>query len=805
MSLLVLYLTFAGAGTSLPPLGPAFNPATGAWSMAADAAGYGDQTLKLSGLQEPVRITLEKNGTAHVVARTDHDLFLAVGYLHARFRLFQMDLLRRQASGRLSEVVGAAAIETDRFELQLGLLRTATAEWTQLGPNDPARMALSAYAQGVNDRIEEAKGQHQLPVLFKMLGYEPGPWSPVDSLLVKGDMTQDLDFTDTPLVQALLARSLGPDLTAAWLPVLPPNAQSPYDPGPYPAAGKPAPIQSMSQVTGAVAASAAALLARLDSLPPGLVARGGNSNNWAVSGSRSQSGGALLAGDPHLHLTLPAIWFQLTEDSPGFHTAGVTIPGTPVVLIGHNQHIAWSLTNTQNQATFFYVEKEDGAHPGQYFWQGAWHPYRVVHYDIPVKGGATSGVDVRLSVHGPVISERGQTTSVWWAGNLPAEDLAVLLDVGQAADFGAFREALRGWHAPSQNFVYADDRGNIGLISAGYYPLFPSASRPWLPMAGTGENDVLGTIPYDDIPQIYNPPTGIVWTANQRVVGADYPYYIGTAANFFDPGYRADEIKKFLSQDRKLSAADMATLQTDTRDYLAGELAPKLLDALKGTTLDARETQARDLLAAWDGRMDTGSAGATIWWYFLQAYLARTFDRWWSAAKVPVQRSELNDILTQDLEAWTLGDPANAAFSPPGGPARTAPVVMGQAFADTVSQLSARLGQDPSTWTWGRVHTRVIESLAQIPALSYGPRPDRGDAYTVLAAADFPSAHGPSWRMIVDWGNRDFRGIYPGGQAENPVATWYHDRVDAWWSGQTLPMSDSAGATQGGVTWELSG
>lgn len=810
VSAAVIYASFLGAGP-LPALGPAFNPVTGAWTMAADAV-VSDQTLHLSGLQKPVRVTLEKDGTAHVVAQTDHDLFLAVGYVHAKFRLFQMDLLRRQGEGRLAEVFGKAAVDSDKFELQLGLLRTAQREWSALSATDPSRDALTAYAQGVNDRIAEAESQHQLPAMFTLVGYQPRAWTPIDTLIVKGDMTQTLNFTDTPLVIELLDKTLGPDLTAKWFPVLPPNPQSPYDPGPY-ASPSSAPIETMRQVTDAEAETASALYDRLSALPAGLIATGGASNNWAVAGSRSMSGGSLMAGDPHLHLTLPAIWFQITEDSPGYHTSGVSIPGTPVVLIGHNQHISWSLTDAQNQQTFFYEEQEDAAHAGQYFWNGTWQRYTTVNYDIPVLGGATQHVAVKLSVHGPVINERGLTTSVWWAGNLPSQDLDVMLRVGQASDWQGFRAALRGWLSPTHNFVYADDKGNIGLISAGYYPLV-AKGQPWLPMPGTGEYDVTGTIPYDAIPQVYDPPDGIVWSANQRQVTSDYPYYIGTASNFFDPGYRANEIHRMLSQPGKLSASDMMAIQTDTRDYLASEIVPRLLGALSGEQPTASESKAQSLLQSWDYRMETSSAAATIWWTFWQSYLAQSFDPTWKSSHVKVDRSEVDDALGQDLEAWTLAGKAPPSLGPPGGaPACPTPdcgglltqIALRNAFNATVTTLTKQLGSDPSTWTWGRVHTRVLENLAQIDGLNYGPRPERGDANTPLAAGGDPSVNGPSWRMVVDWGAGTFQGIYPGGQSENPASTWYSDRADTWFKGDYAPMltADQAATAGGTKAWSL--
>ncbi len=809
----VLYVSFFGAGP-LPALGPAFNPQTGAWTMAAESASYGTQTLHLDGLQKPAKVVLEANGTAHITAATDHDLFLATGYVHAKFRLFQMDLLRRQGEGRLSEVVGKDALDSDRFELQLGLLRTAQAEWAVLPNDNASRVAIVAYTQGVNDRIAEAKRLHELPAIFTLLGYEPQPWTPIDSLIVKGDMTQTLNFTDTPLVMALPDKSLGPALTTEWFPTIPPNQQSPYDPGPYASPSAVTPIAPMRAVTGEEAGAMAALYDRLRALPPGLIAKGGASNNWAVAGRNSASGGALMAGDPHLHLTLPAIWFQLTMDSPTYHVAGVSIPGAPVIVIGHNQHISWSLTDAQNQQTFFYEEKEDKSHPNQYLWNGGWKKYASVSYDIPVLGGSTEHLTVKLSVHGPVINERGLTTSVWWAGNVPSQDFDVLLGVDRSTNFDDFRRALSGWYSPTHNFVYADDQGNIGLISAGYYPQVAPGCEPWLPMPGTGEDDITGTIPYDQVPQVYNPPDGIVWSANQRQVDRDYPYYIGTATNFFDPGYRANEIHRFLVDKlkggTKLTDADMMAMQTDTRDFLAGEMVPYLLNALGGQALTGNDKAAFDAISSWDYRMDTNSAAASIWWVFWRSYLATTFDPWWNTHKVKVDRNgdansnALNDSLGQDLEAWTAHDQTNPVFTLVGS-AQNANDVMRAAFHTAVASLGSRLGSDPKTWTWGRLHTREVENLAQIKGLSYGPLPDRGDANTPLAAPDFPSTHGPSWRMVVDWGSRSFSGIYPGGQSENPASSWYSTGVTTWWDGKYWPMLDldHAASSAGAATWSL--
>jgi len=367
---LLLFVSATGLGP-LPPLGPTFVPGTGVWTAGADAQLPKAETIHGAGLQRAARVTFESNGVAHVQAATDTDLYWAIGYLHARFRLFQMDLLRRQGESRLSQIVGPDALPVDRFEARLGLLRTAQAEWAAMPRSGEAAGALQAYAQGVNARIREDEAQSNLPLLFKMLDYHPSPWTPIDSLVIQGDMAQTLDFTDDPLDYAVYARTLGYTRTMQWFPVLPANDPHGYDPGPYASLG----LQPLLPQQGAATADSGAVAELLDSfgrLPAYVLHHGANSNNWAVGGAKTASGKPLLAGDPHLQQTLPAIWYQLEANSPGYHFSGVSIPGLPVILIGHNRDIAWSLTNVQNQATLFYRERTDRAHPGQYYWKGAW-------------------------------------------------------------------------------------------------------------------------------------------------------------------------------------------------------------------------------------------------------------------------------------------------------------------------------------------------------------------------------------------------------------------------------------------------
>jgi penicillin G amidase len=858
---------------AIPALGPALDPGRGVWTSAAGGEPVRSETLELPGLQQPVTVTFTEQGVASISAADDHDLFLALGYVHARFRLSEMDEERRLGKGRLAQLAGPTDLASDKFELELGLLRTAQQEWAQMPKASPAAQTLIDYAQGVNDDIAQVRASGQWPAVFSLPGVYPGPWTPVDSLVIQGELAQELDFTTTPLDYALLERSLGPALTMAWFPIIAKNAQTPYDPGPYrkpaliPLAPGAASTLSASQltasqltdsqdrppdspvtdttvsdnptsadggpgasttvrsgVTAAEADAAGTLLAQLSQLPAGQLHEYPDSNAWAANGpavkggpaTGGKAGGALLAGDPHLPQTLPSVWYEVALSAPGLDLAGVSVPGLPGILIGHNAHVAWSLTDTQNQATFFYHEK---TRPGEYYWDGAWRKMQVVHYQIPVRGASTVDLTVDITVHGPIMTQAGQTTSVDWMGNVPSPDLAAIHGVYQATNFSQFKAALAGWYAPSQNFVYADAAGNIGAISAGYYPQVGPGCQPWLPMSGTGACDVKGVIPYSAVPQAYDPPSHVLATANQRPVTAAYPYYIGTSANFFDPGYRATTIYAAL-RSAPQTPASFAAIQTSLTDQLAVRVVPELLIALRGAWISSTERTVVHLLSTWNSTMATDSAAASVWWTFWGDYLSDVFQPWWDHAKIPVSKdpeglkvsAEDQPSLDEDLEAWTLSDPSNPAFSPPSGKyagpsgeRRTALEVMRQAFATAVAHLSSALGGAPSTWAWGRLHSREFPALSGANGLGYGPRADGGDPFTPDAAdGGLTASTGPSWRMIVSFPAAGVSavGVYPGGQNENPASPWYDNLVPLWWDGQYLPVP-KPGQVAGSVKWAL--
>lgn len=840
VAVLVVLVLCAAGFHQLPALGRALDPGHGAWLSASGGQLPSTQKLTLPGLTKAAAVSFDSHGLASISAASETDAMLALGYLHASLRLTQLDTERRMAEGTLAELDGPSAVPSDEFELRLGLMRTAKREWAGLPKTGAAAQLLVSYAQGVNDYLAQVRQSGRWPAKFSLTGVYPADWTPVDSLAIQGALTQELDFTTTPLDNAVLARSLGLARTTNWFAAALASQAAPYDPGPYryqaavpvstamtpavqPPRGRAARKQqparpvisgpgTPTRPSAAVASAASRVLAQTSVLPDGQLHRYPGGDAWAASGQKVFGGGAMLAGDPLLPRTLPSPWFEVALSAPGYSVSGVGVPGLPGVLIGHNQAIAWTFSPAGSQSALYYAEKTTSSRPGQYFWRGRWRAMHRLRYTIGVRGQAPRQLTVETTVHGPVLADdAGQAISVDWMGNVPSPDVTVLQQIGVARNFKQFSAALAGWKTPAETFVYADKHGNIGAIAAGYDPVV-SHGLPWLPLDGTGADDVAGVIPFPAVPRTYDPRGQVIVAAGQRPVTAAYPYYLGPGS--FDPGYRAARELAFLTRRSHQKVSDYGTLQTSEVDELAEALVPRVRAMLAGAPLTPTQQQAADLLKGWDYSMDQGSAAAAIWWTLWSDYLTATFTPWWQAAHVPASLDPAGLAVTPSqfsldgkLERWTLRDQANPAFSPPGHPAGTATSVLRAAFATAVASLHTRLGGRPASWTWGKLQSSKIPALASATGLGYGPVQDGGDPWTVNTAAGQPIATaGPSWRMIVRWTGRPARrtvaatGIYPGGQSENPASPWYQDLIAGWSAGSYLSLP---GGTGGQIRWEL--
>ncbi len=759
----------------LPPLGGLLNPNGGAWTVAEGATFPARQEVALAGLDGRVTVLRDTYGVPHIFATTDHDLFLAMGYVHAQDRMFQMDIEYRLAAGRLSEMVGPDRLDSDAFMRTVGLARDSDRYIATLGAGDPALQILQAYADGVNAWIARA-GTRSVPLEYKLLGFSPEPWSPAKSITLGALIAYGLsaDFADVEL--GLLQDGLGQPAVDELFPVASPTPVPPIVPNGTRGGGP------------AIAPDAARDILRKAALVESLVRplRSIGSNNWIVNGTRSATGRPILAGDPHLSFQLPALWYELQLTGGDYDAYGVSFPGAPAVLIGFNRYVAWSETNTGADVTDFYRETVNPSDPAQYRFRGQWRDFTVTQETIRVKGGADVPLTVKESVHGPLVTERGETVAMKWTGREFGPSLGAALTWMRARTWTEFRDALRSWKNPAQNFAFAawDNATATGTIAIRSNGLFPVRNNTLgrVPLDGaSGDFEWIGNVSFDEYPEAVNPPEGYLASANQLPAGSGYPHYLGWQ---WDPGYRARRINALLNgtiaRNGTVTFQDMRTFQLDEVDTAAMRFMPYLLNATAGCGPD--ECAARDLQGAWDFRMAKDSIPAAIWHTFYLTFLNDTFGDEWARANVSDLRKPYPDV----LEHLVRTEPDSRWFDD----VRTLPIerrddIVRRAFSETVASLVAEDGPIGPAWEWGRHHTRLFAHLTGLEALSRGPYPSGGDEVTLSPSAGYEARAGASWRMVVNLGAPQASvTVYPGGQSGNPLSPHYDDQLALWLRGE---------------------
>jgi penicillin G amidase len=738
-----------------------------------------DGAIEVEGLEAPVRIVRDAYAVPHIEAATFKDAVFAQGFVHAQDRLWQMDFRRRLGSGRLAEVLGPAALPTDRFIRTLGFERVARASLAHLRPDTVA--LLEAYAAGVNAYLATRSGP--LPLEFLILGYEPGPWTPVDSLVWMRMLALDLSGNwRAELLRARLAQRLsGEQIADLW----------PQD--------DTAPATLVDLAQGLPADALAAVLPPAP--PPGM-----GSNAWVLDGSRTASGAPLLANDPHLGLSAPGPWYLAHLKSPERELIGATMPGLPGVVLGHNGTIAWGFTNTGPDTQDLFVERVDPDDPSRYLTPDGFAPFAIRDEVIEVDGAEAEVLRVRETRHGPVLSDLSpmaagvidgdQVLALSWTA-LAADDVSIeaLLDLGAAENWPAFVAATRSNGAPQQNVLYADRAGNIGFIAPGHVPIRGKGDGRWPVPGWTGEFDWQGMIPFAELPRRLDPPDGAFVNANNRIVADDYPYLL-TAD--WDPPYRARRIVEVLGEGRQ-DLTSFAQLQADQLSLLARDLLPLMLEATPQSEAGA-VAQAR--LAAWDRVMRADAAEPLIFaaWYrelsrrIYADELGDLFYDYWGV------RPQFMEHVLRRRQVW-CDDIGTAAVE-------TCAMQAADALELALADLARRFGDDPDAWRWGEAHpARMLHPIFKDqPVL--GPlftieHPSGGDNVTVNVghyrpsneAAPFASVHAASYRGLFDLGALErSRFIASTGQSGNPLSSHYRDLSELWAKGETIPMTTQAQA-----------
>lgn len=759
-------------------------------------------TLTLDGLEGPVEILRDRWGVPHIYAQTTHDLFMAQGFVHAQDRLWQMESQRLLGHGMLAERVGSRAVETDRFMRILGLGRAAQAEAALLSGESLA--FVSAYVSGVNAFLQTHKSK--LPPEFLLLRYTPAAWTIADVLVwgkimalsLSGNWTQEI-FRSRLI--AAIGKKRAADLEARLLPDMP------------------LVVPAGLQYRGDAGAAALGLAAAANPFLKDNDVNG--SNNWVVAGTRTVSGKPLLANDPHLAIQLPSIWYEAHLHAPGYHVTGATFAGVPGVVIGHNEHISWGITNGMIDTQDLFVERFDHADPAglRYEVDGMWQTAELRYETIHVRGGSPVIEAVRTTRHGPVITPlvppaspvNGKpaaphdTLALRWTAHDTSTLLDALFGINRATDWASFRQALRAWDVPPQNFVYADTQGNIGYQLAGAVPLRGFGDGR-LPTPGWERaNDWQGYVAFEDLPAQYNPTAGFLVTANNQLAPSDtQPPIQGEWLN----AWRAARITQMLQDQPLHDAASFARIHAD-QVSLPGlqlvTLAGRLPDG------DAVANQARALLAAWDGQLSPESCAATVAVQLLEdlqrevfaavtdlvdarygigAFASRPGREYMSRA-LPV----LLDGLVRNDDSWFRDG-------------RTWDDVLGAAWESAISAIRKRLGDNPGKWQYGDWHTvQFAHPLGAIPVIgklfSRGTYPLGGNRDTVNMGDLQINPDGsrltttPSYRLIADVSDWEkCKSVHPTGQSGHLLSSHYADFIKAWLKVEYHPMPWSRSAVE---------
>jgi penicillin amidase len=799
------------------------------WSVRRSYPDY-TGTVEVARLQGEVEIIRDEFGIPHIYADTAEDLFLAQGYVHAQDRFWEMDVRRHTGAGRLSELFGATSVETDAFLRTLGWREIARQEFPLLAPS--TRRYLQAYADGVNAWLADRSGG-ELGLGYTVIGLNgvdaaPRRWTAIDSLTWLKAMAWDLRSNmEDEIGRALTAGSIPPERVEQLYPEYPYDERPPIVADDYLPEGPPPELVGMDgeTVDGGALNALSATADAIQSVPSIVgTGEGVGSNSWVVAGSRTATGAPMLANDPHLEPAMPSIWYQIglhcrtiSEQCP-FDVTGFSFSSLPGVVIGHNDRIAWGLTNLAPDVIDLYLEQVEG---DLYRVGDGWMPMESRTETIRVAGGNDVSITVRRTRHGPLLSDHsselqevGHTAPVEMTAEVdapaPAEEYAVALRwtaldpgrtadalfmINRARDWASFREAAAMFEVPSQNLVYADVDGNVGYQAPGKIPVREAGDGRWPVPGWTGEYEWLGYIPFEALPSVLNPDEGFIVAANQPVTSPRYPFLL-TAD--FDYGQRADRLHDLLADAGPLDADAMLAIQMDSHNPMAEVLVPYLLEL---GDLGPYYRDGVRLLRDWDYSQAPDSAAAAYFNAVWRSLLRLTFHDELPESQWPAGGGRWFAVMeallaTPDDPYW---DDVETV------PVETRDEILRTAAREARDEMTSLQGKDPAKWTWGRMHALTLtentvgeSGIGLVEALfNRGPVEVGGGSAIVQANGWLaPDGYEPNWapsmRMVIDLDDLDAsRWIDLTGVSGHPYHEHYGDQIDLWRSGQSLPMRSS--------------
>jgi len=778
------------------PLGKLLSPQQGVWQNAEPLDEDYSAQLSFPQLKGKVNVYFDDRLVPHVFADNENDAYFVQGYLHAKFRLWQMEFQVRAAAGRLSEVIGDKTLEYDRQQRRLGMVYAAENNLKEV-EKDPETLAeCDNYTAGVNDYIESLKAS-TLPIEYKLLGYQPEKWTNLKSALFLKYMALELAGSENDF-EMTNAKSV---FSTADFNKIYPIVMDSLDP--IVPKGTIFPIPKIEVKIPATADSLYYDEKDSTTLEQQKPDPDNGSNNWAVNGSKTKSGYPILCNDPHLGLNLPSIWYEMQISTPDYNAYGATFPGAPSIIIGFNDSCAFGFTNAMRDVRDYYTVKFKDDSRKEYWFDSAWHPTTFRIEDIKVKGQPDFLDTVAYTNIGPVMYDKnfsgGRNTNnknyaVRWKAHDPSNELKMFTLLDKAKNYNDYLAAIKYLHTPGQNCIFACKNGDIAIWDQGEFPAKWYRQGDFVMPGMDSSYFWQGMIPQNENPHLENPERGFVSSANQMPTDTTYPYYLGGSY----PPYRGLEINKKLEVMNDITPQDMMKLQTDNYNIFGEMALPILVKNMEVDKLSPQEKSYFDILKNWNHRNDADSKGATLFvvtWDSLATtvwkdeFMKTGLQLLWPTestlfddiTKYP-DFKYFDDINTPQIE--TLSDDVTAAFQ------KAAAVI--------------RKADEDGTMQWAKYKDTRVEHLARIDAFSRLHLPIGGGTNTINAAKE---QHGPSWRMIVSLTPQtEAYGIYPGGESGNPGSQFYDDFVSDWALGKyyTLWVMKASDATDNRVKWTMS-
>jgi penicillin G amidase len=758
---------------NVPAIGKLVNPVSGFWKNEESSKSRQRESIKTEGLKQEVIIKYDSNRVPHVFALNDHDLYFAQGYITARDRLWQMDLQIRKAAGRLSEVFGERTVNQDRYYRDIGLKYAAEKSLRLLEQNPEAKTTIDAYTAGVNAYINQLKPS-QYPIEFKLLDYAPEKWEPVNCVLLIKLMAETLSGGSDDFGMTNNLNVFGPDTTMDLFP------DRSFREEPIIPAGTKLGFQPLPVAKKKVHTPQGAERDKITAPRP----EGIGSNNWAVSAAKSKTGFPVLANDPHLSLTYPSIWYQVQLASPSVNVYGVSIPGSPCIIIGFNKSISWGVTNAEADMQDWYQVRFSDSSKKEYWYNNHWIPARQRQEEINIRGRKSLSYTVIYTHYGPVVywkkdkeAANGSVTgyAMRWVALEESEEIRTFYQLNRASDYNDYRNALQHYASPAQNFIFASANNDIAITSTGKYPLRYQGQGKYILDGGDSQEEWQGWIPFSQNPNVLNPERGFVSSANQSPVDSTYPYYLSYK---FGAPERAMRINKKLSAMNNITADSFRVLQTDNYSVFADEVLDTMVSLLNAALLNASQKECVKMIGKWNRRFDAGEAGATLfsaWWVtFYNNIWLDEFEKVGQEGRLPGRDRTAKLLLKERNASWfdNIHTPNK----------ETCIDLLNASFMATVDSLLKRYGPPGKDWEWGQTRRIVVNHLAKIDALGSSPFISGGSATSVNALSN---SFGPSWRMVVELGPQvKGYGILAGGQSGNPGSKYYDNELDTWTNGQ---------------------